>query len=418
MTKKLIIFILSIFISLPFKVSAGSSVEARIGNDYYDTLEEALANAKSTDTIKLMTNAVLATTLNIDKIVNIDLNNHNIYADTAVFKVQGGTLNLAGTGTIKENKPNYGAIRVIGSNDSTKTNYSTVNVGKNVTLEGWAGIFITHENTKSHGVIVNLEGKIKAVSDISGSEGMGIYVNGMISDMNTPPIINIKDGAEISSNGMGLYIAGYSTFNIDKAIITGKEAGIGIKSGKLNINGATITCTGENKTPTQGNNDGMNASGTTIQIESNSGYAGQIEIDISNGTFKSKNSHVVYEYIGKGSTTKVKSISISNGTFISEAGKNVFYFSEQFNDTHKRFVSGGEYSSNPENYLKSGYNTIKEDSMYKVTTNTSKSVFRETNNSGKSHSIKQILYLIMIGIFGIMIFVKRNSIKNFINKYI
>ena len=39
--------------------------------------------------------------------------------------------------------------------------YSIVNIGEDVTLEGWAGLFITHSNKKSYGVKVDFSGKIK-----------------------------------------------------------------------------------------------------------------------------------------------------------------------------------------------------------------------------------------------------------------
>ena len=53
------------------------------------------------------------------------------------------------------------------------------------------------------------------------------------------------DGASITSTGSGLYIAGYSTFNIGDAYIEGELAAIGIKSGKLIIDGATLICNGD-----------------------------------------------------------------------------------------------------------------------------------------------------------------------------
>ena len=116
------------------------------------------------------------------------------------------------------------------------------------------------------------------------------------------------DGAEVKSTGNGLYIAGYSTFYIGDAYIEGDESAIGIKSGKLIIDGATLVCNGEDYTPTSGYQNGIKPSGATIQIESNNGYKGKMEIDISGGNFISKNSNVIYEYIGRGDTREIYSM--------------------------------------------------------------------------------------------------------------
>jgi len=277
------------------KVFASDTIEARIGNKFFDNLEDAINVASSTDIINLTTNVILDDTININKTVNINLNNNNIEANEMVFLVQGGSLNLSGTGTISETKPNYGAIVLKGSEDPTKVDYSTVSVGSGVTLEGWSGIFINHEKKKGYGILVNMNGKINAVNDVSGSHGAGIYVNGNIQHQNNAPIINLTSTTKITSTGNGIYAAGYATYNINGAYISGVESGLGIKSGVFNILDGTILGTGEDKTPTSGNNNGINASGTAIQIESNPGYSGNIELNIKKGTLKSTKEEIENE---------------------------------------------------------------------------------------------------------------------------
>jgi len=305
---------------------------------------------------------------------------------------------------------------VVGSNSSKDNKYSVVNIDEEVTLEGWSGIFITHENSKSYGVEVNFAGKINSVNDTNGGTGIGIYVNGKIKDQEKHPVVNIKDGARIKSTGNGLYIAGYSTFNIGDAYIEGEESGIGIKSGILNIDGATVVSNGEDKTPTEGYNNGIKASGTAIQIESNNGYAGKVQLNISNGNFKSKNSHVIYEYIGKGNNSLIYSMSFSNGTFISESNKDVFSFSQSFKDIHSGFISGGKYSSNPSKYLKSGYDVVNEGGIYSVTKNTLKKVSSINSDSNKSSFITSLIWIFILVILGIIIYFNRNRILSIFKK--
>lgn len=405
-----------VLLLIPMLTFASDNQAFMVGGVSYDTLEEAIANARSNDVVELFANANFSEPYKITKTVNIDLNGHNITAPSSIFEVNGGTLNVTGKGLIKELEPNYGAIRVMGSTTNTNDKYSIVNVSKDVILEGWSGIFVSHNNNKAYGVSVTMDGTINAVSDINGDSGIGIYVNGNIQHEDNHPVINITDNAKITSNGTGLYIAGYSTFNIKDAHIEGIESGLSIKSGKLNIDGATIVCTGKDTTPTEGYNNGVKSSGTTIQIESNNGYAGNMEIDISRGTFTSKNSSVIYEYIGEGDTTKVKTISISGGNFTSEANKNVFLLSNNFKNTHPHFISGGKYSSNPTDYLKTGYSASLDNGKYNVSKSAMAVFAEKVDNSNTFSNVVIIMVVLILGI--IFWFNRLNIIKFFRNIFV
>ena len=412
---KKLIFSLLLFFMCNNVIFAGVGLEARIGNNVFNTLEEAINMASSTDTITLVSNVELEKSLIINKTINIDLNGNDILAAEKVFQVSGGSLTLTGKGTIKETKPNYGAIMVIGNNVDTEEKYSVVNIESDVILEGWSGIFINQNNSKSYGVHINLAGKINAVNDINGAGGAGIYVNGNIKNQNGYPIVNILDNASINSTGTGLYIAGNSSFDIKKAYIKGTQSAIAIKSGNLNIDGATVICDGLDKTPTEGYNNGVKASGTAIQIESNNNYAGNIKLDISSGTFKSKNSNVVYEYIDGGNSSSIYSISVSNGTFISEANKPVLNLTNSFNEIHSGFISGGEYSSDVSSYLKNGYSITKKNNIYSVLKTSVKIV---NNNEVVIKNKTNIILIILPILLAILIYFNRLNITKIIkNKF-
>ena len=395
---KKIMFTLITFV-VPILTYASDNSSFRVGNNYYDTLKDAINNASSMDTIKLFSDAVLNESIPVNKTVNIDLNGNNIVNKSSSFIVDGGTLNITGKGKIVESSPFYGVIRVIGSTSETDELYSSVNIDKDVTLEGWSGIFITHNNSKSHGVIVNFAGNINAVNDTSNDPGIGIYVNGNIKHDESKPIVNILDGATIKSSGNGLYIAGNATFNINKASIDGNEAAIGMKSGELNINGANVSCVGPDTTPSEGYNNGIKSSGTAIQLESNNNYAGNMVINILNGNFVSKNSNVIYEYIGSGNSTQVKSINIVGGTFTSNNNKDIFLLSNDFKNTHNSFVSGGRFNKNVSNYLKAGYTTELKNDYYVVDKNVL-GAFKESIE--KKNGINKLIF-ILSGIFIIIL---------------
>lgn len=413
---KIFIYIISIVLLIPLSVNASMGSLVKVGNKYYDTILGAIKNARPNDTISLISDVKLTETLNIDKVVNINLNGNDITAPERVFLVDGGTLNITGKGTIKETKPNQGAIMVKGSPNSNSTNYSVVSIGKDVTLEGWSGIFITHNNSKSYGVKVDFRGTINAIDDINGDEGIGIYENGNIKDKVNAPVVNILDGAKITSTGNGIYIAGYGTYNINKANISGVESGIGIKSGILNIDGATITGTGPDDTPTEGYNNGIKSSGTAIQIESNNGYAGDIEINIDSGTFLSHHSNVLYEYIGKGTSSQVIALDVSGGTFTSKDNKDVIRLTDSLKEYHSEFISGGKYSSNPTEYLKSGYTSNLDNEQYIVTKSVVKAVIGSKLEEGnRSLGIIIIIAIIILSLFAYL-YVNKTKIFNPLKK--
>lgn len=394
--KKILFLILS-FIVLSFNVSASDGIVAKIDDDYYETLSLAIENANKNDVITILSDITLEDFQLINKDITINLNNHTISSKNYVFKVQNGNLNLIGKGKIKELEPNFGSIVIKGSENSYDNLYSVVNVSKDITLEGWSGIFIDHYNNKGYGIKVIFDGIINTYKDKSNNPGAGIYVNGRIKDKINYPDIQLNKNAKINSVGTGLYIAGYSKILIDGTYIKGVSSGIAIKSGILTIKNGTIIAEGNDLTPTTSNPSGINASGTTFQIESNDNYAGDIIIDIKNGNFISKNSNVIYEY---GNNTKVSSINISGGFFKSEAGKDVFNLSNSFKTKHNKFISGGNFSSNPSNYLKGGYSVDENYQVLQVSGNIEK-----TNNI----SLFSIMFLLIMFFISIIIYIIRKK---------
>lgn len=394
--KKLWLLIWIWFGLVPVSIRASEGALVKVGNEYYDSLVEAIANVKSGETITLIANNKLKETLIINKSIIIDLNGHNVTAPEAVFKVQGGALHLTGEGKVYETNPNYGAIMVYGSTNQDDIDYSVVKVDKDVYLEGWSGIFITHESLKAYGILVNIDGTINAVNDTSGGPGIGVYVNGNIKHNTNYPIVNIGESAKITSTGNGVYMAGYMELNINGGYIQGDESAIGIKSGILNLNDGTLVSTGSDETPSDGNNNGINASGTAIQIESNPNYAGNMKINIKDGLIKSKNSYAIYEYIGKGSNSLVNTFNITNGQLESE--KDNFYVSNSFTENHPYFIEGGLYTSDPSEYLYPGYSAIlNKNNLYEVNMATFSPVSKSDGNNSNL-----LLYLLVIGLLAIL----------------
>lgn len=366
MKRKMLVIVA--MISMIFSLSVVSAKEVEV-NDAA-TLLAAFKNAESGDVVKLIDNITytLPDRVLVSTNVTLNMNNHNIDFDgTKVrsFTVQDGSLNIIGKGTISH--PKHNALNVWGTTDKTKVNYSTLKVGKDVTVNGLYGIAVIYapgneKNLESgYGVNVEFAGKIE-----TSTEG-GITINGNLQNAEGAPVINILDGAVINSKKTGLYAAGNGTWNIGKANITGNESAMAIKAGKVNINGGTFTCTGESKMPTEGYSDGVNASGASLQLESNKDYYGNIELIIKDGTFTSKNAVSIYEYLAKNiKQTNVNKIEILGGKFVSAKGNNNFLLSEELDYKGAIAVSGGTFSANPVSYLKPAHKVTFSEEKYVV----------------------------------------------------
>lgn len=407
MKNKFIKFFLLLFLLLPKNVLASDGIVARIGDNYYDLLSDAIEAAGSDDVIKLTSSITFRDTQNINKPITIDLNGHNILGESIVFKVQNGSLTLEGEGTVKEINPYYAPIVIKGSTNPSDTNYSNVNIGSDVFLEGWAGVFIDQNEKLAYGVNVTIDGSINSVLDVAGGKGFGVYINGNVKNKTNYPVVNIKKNSKITSLGSGIYMAGYSKVVIDGAYIEGIDSAIAIKSGILIIKDGTLYCTGVDNTPTESYSNGVNPSGASLQIESNSSYAGDIDITITGGSLRSQNSNVIYEYLANTTDTKVTNIDITGGNFLSSASKDVFNLSSSFKTTHDKFISGGRYSSDPSIYLNSGYQIEFNDERYEVIKTTMKEdlVFKEETK--KSMTITTIVLSVLVVLIGTFVFVKK-----------
>lgn len=359
MKKRLLSMLIVMFLAVPIVCNA-ESYEARIGTTDYSTLGEAIDNATPGDTITILDHVVINGGVQvINKDLTIDLNGFSISRTNRVFQVQGAEFTLTGQGEVFEIVPDFAPVVVKGSNNPADTNYSVVNVGPNVKLTGWCGIFITPYLSSgapyAYGVVINVDGELNGVNDSSGAPGSGFYINGQIKHKENYSVINLNETAKINATGAGLYVAGYSLVNVNGAAITGVDSGIAAKSGIININGGSVKATGEDRTPTAGYGNGVNPSGAAIQIESNSGYAGDIELNIKGGNISSEKGIAMYEYLGAGNTTTVSDIAISGGTFASASDKPVLAVSDSFKETNKEFITGGTFSTDPSEFVNPEY---------------------------------------------------------------
>lgn len=351
--KKIVLTImLGILVLLPSAVYAKTEVK---------TEEELKTATKNGGDIVLQNDITLKSALEIKgSNVIIDLNGKTITVDEkGNFNLFEGKLEFTGTGKIKDIRVRNitSTIWVKGSNDKTAKDFSTLTIGENVTIETtqW-GIALRDDQLKAYGVTLNFNGTLVS----SAADGGGITVLGNVKNdgkLDNAPVLNLSKTAKvIAEKGITLYGAGIGEWNILGGEYTGQSV-IGIKSGKLVVNDGVFTATGEKKIGELYGN-GMIATGSTIQIENNTGYAGNMEIVINGGTFNSNKGLSIYHYPPTDNQENaLKSLVINGGNFNAK-----FELLDNDNVT----IEYGKFTNEIIGYLKNGYIQSKNDEVYSV----------------------------------------------------
>ena len=329
-----------------------------------DELAEVFKNGGEA---KLTENLTLTGDINVNdgKTVILDLNDHNIFTQNNRIKVNKGYLTITGKGTINGTMNLAAPVVIYGSLDQNDANYSSLTVDENVTLEGDFGAYISSISKKSiHGVVVNLKGTFKSVSE---EPQAAFTISGNNQDIKNCPIINIYSTAKFISKEYGLYAAGYAIWNIEGATIEGGIGGFGIKAGKINIKNAKIYATGEKVKGTY-NGNGMNATGAAIAIESNNGYAGNIELTIDGGEYHSAYGNSIYHYIAQKNADEVVNSKLVTSVEV-KGGR--FYGNIDVLEPDEIEISGGSFTDElvakkDGVKLVTGVKAVKDGGMYTI----------------------------------------------------
>ena len=319
-------------------VSIIKSPVAQIGSTKYDTLEEALKEAKSGDTIKLLQNVALTDRVIIFKNITLNLNDKTISskADYAFIVNTGNSFTLE-NGTLSASKNG-----VFGLTSSTVTLASdaTINAGA-------AGITATNNLLEQGNATINVYGTIHSQDIAVWSQGpkntinidsatitskyFGVYQNGSFGGTT----ITIKNSTitDESENGTGIYVSnngtnaenpdqGFQNLIIENSTITGNTA-VEVKFTNVTISGDD-TCLTATGTPVDSgmNNNGSVTTGYAFAVTHNgtesSKDAAKGTVTISGGKFTGA---VGIQEPSEGETTSA-TISISGGSFSEEPNKD------------------------------------------------------------------------------------------------
>ena len=349
------------------------NVVATIGEKTYPTLQDAIGSsdveADPSATIVLQEDVTDQANILINYGMNVtlDLNGHNVgfAANTKgsknYFEVNDGTLNLTGKGKVYEQGYYYAPVLVFGSTQD-EAGYSTVNVGKDVVLEGYDGLTVNNSSNCAYGVEVNVAGTLSGKADSDGFGGIGLYVDGNITKTgtNVPKIIiesTAKLTGEMGANSDpqtavsdGMYLAGNADVTIKEGASIEAGTGIEIRAGKLAVEGGTIVGT---TTPTdvKPNGNGSTSAGAGIAVAQH-GTKLPVTVEISGGDISGYSA--LYESNPQNndpdSIAKVK-LSVHGGTFSAINGGTVAVYSQDCTG----FVTGGKFTNDVSEYCAEGF---------------------------------------------------------------
>lgn len=252
------------------------------------------------------------------------------------FKVSKGKLKITDcsddkSGLLKGKyiAENGAIIFLYGSTTSTATNYSILEIGEGVKIDNQSSsptyiaavlhLGTSTKNKAAYGAVIN----IGQNTSLSCTNGSILSINGNVNKTSgNVPQINIADGASLDTGcdkEACIYAGGYGIWNIGAATLKSNTP-IYAKSGIVNVNGAAIEACGEFAEPVA-NSNGFNPTGDAIMIDSNSSYAGNVQLSISGDTkITSQNGYAVQEALTKMDDTKAIKLEIVNGSFSGAKG--------------------------------------------------------------------------------------------------
>lgn len=244
----------------------------------------------SGENVTLLKDIKLTESLNINNNVTLDLGGKTINIEGQDYQriIAKGTANV----TIKN------------GNILSNTNYclyaqgnAILNVNKDLNIEV-EGIKYSNDNNEQYGIVVfnqatvNFEGNLNVKS--SGKFACGISGNGSKPYENTNTTVNILGGNIKVEEGIAIYQPQRGQLNIEAGTLEANTT-LGIKSGEISILGGTLIAKGAKVEPnSMGNN--IVLTGDVIYIEENTGYYGNVNINVTNEQLTSDNGYIIQEF--------------------------------------------------------------------------------------------------------------------------
>ncbi|MCQ4635334.1 Ig-like domain-containing protein [Anaerovorax odorimutans] len=335
---------------------------ANIGDKGYASLAEAIAAATDKETVKLLKDVTLESSIAVEaKKLTLDLNGKDINCGYVPLKVMKGA-DL----TIKDSTVKADYVYSEGNYDDYPGGkiYSKTDNGINV---------IGNEKADTWETAIDSKLTIEGASIDSQEYGIGVYGNGAVLNMNAG-YVRARDNAAIAGNGTkdNTTNDGGTTINFNGGALIGEIVSNGYtscgiyhpQSGNLNINGGTIIST---KGPgVVMRNGALDLQKATIDARGDKDLKGKV----GDRTYDLIPNGIIVDYAEgynhNNETKDTRSISISGGNVASKSCEAVYVVKDDGNKIDGINVTGGTFSSNPSDYVTEGYAVNKTKDGYKV----------------------------------------------------
>ncbi len=355
----------------------GSSPVAEVNGTPFASLPKAFTAAKDKQTIKLLDDITNCANIPLTdgREITVDFNGHSVgFLESCRFQIQHGTLHLTGTGTAYEELPSYSPVVMFGSAEDV-ADYSVVTVGEDITLKGWAGLFISYATNEqnqplSYGIRADVYGTLVSMKDSSDWSGHSLYINGQntVSTGNVPKIL--LDGATLRAESTGpvttptgMYLAGYAETTVRNSTIdcsVDRGTAIEIRAGKLDIIDSTLIG-GSGEVVSDPNGSGSTTVNAAISIAQHTTKL-PIEVTIS-GNSSLKGGAALYE----SNPQKNPQESIDDVQVAVQGGS---FEGTVYSEDKTGFISGGTFTDtaiSDNNYLAPGMDLVpNEDGKFEV----------------------------------------------------
>lgn len=256
------------------------AAEAKIGAKLYGTLAEAFENVAADETIALLKDVTVADEIAAtrDLAFDLDLGGHTLTSlstEDAIWLRNNTTTISDGT---------------IACPDGAQTVYQSsgsLTIAADVTISGKGGlVFFNGATTVIDGTIV---ASAEFAASGNGSDPLGCTVT-------------VGATASITSaSGTALYWPNKGTLTVKEgAVISGGKNGIYAKSGMVTIEGGEISSTAAALVTPVADNDGIEAEGYALVLETGSeqgGYANNLAFSITGGKFTSAVGPAVLNFV-------------------------------------------------------------------------------------------------------------------------
>ena len=289
---------------------------AKVGGTYYKTLADAVAAAQDGGTITLLKDCSSERVNLESKSITIDLNGNTLTSTSAY-----GVMFCAKNGH---------KITVNGTKEGSKL----------------VGTLMVTAGTDGH---IEING-----GTYESSLYCPIYINGAVSSENSTltvknAIITASNSESSQDNGVGVYLAGYSTSAFENTTVTAPSTGIEIRAGRLTLTNCNVTG-GNGNVAATANGNGNTVQNAALAISQHTTNK-PIDVTINGGTFTG--TAPIYQTDVQGTGSSNVKAEVKNGQFNGTV-------SAATNGTIA--VSGGTFSSAvPVNCCAPGFEPTKND---------------------------------------------------------